>query len=212
MTINRLNVEDLPAIFHLLYNELGLKNVGTNEAFPRGAAHCNLEDLDMSPEQRRLAEKLCMEAAEKYPNMSATAGPLVIGKKLKEIKVEINNPNAKHAATEAHLSSCGVASNKIAIMHDGAVVPCHQLPDMVLGYVGETPLKTIWHESMGLQYLRSRHQIPLEHLETCKGCKYQKFCRGGCPATAYAATGKITSRDPRSCFRALLGEDQQHVY
>ncbi|HDL89469.1 MAG TPA: radical SAM protein [Thermodesulforhabdus norvegica] len=212
VTINRQNVHDLPNIFRLLYEQLKVASVSTNEAFPRGAAQCNLKELDMTPEDRRVAEGYCIEAAKHYPSLSAMAGPLALGNQLMEIKATLSNGQAPSSDYGGYLRACGGVFNKLDILHDGAVVPCNQLPQMVLGYVGETPLKTIWQESDGLRYMRARQKIPLYHLESCHDCQYQAFCTGGCPAMAYAATGKLTSRDPRSCYRALLGEDAEYVY
>jgi SynChlorMet cassette radical SAM/SPASM protein ScmE len=212
VTINRINFRDLPNIFRFLINDFEIRGVSTNEAFPRGAAQCNISHLDMTPKERRESEKISLELAQTYPTIGAMAGPLVIGRKLKEIDEDLKKPPELRKKGKGYLSACGIASNGLAIMHDGKVVPCHQLPHMVLGQVGVDPIKRIWHESVGLHYLRTRHRIPLDALEECRGCKYQPYCTGGCPATAYAATGKTTSRDPRSCYRALKGEDPEFEY
>ena len=211
VTINKLNVQDLPNIFYLLFEEFGLENVSTNEAFPRGAARCNLDDLDMTPEQRRQAERLCLEGAMKYPNLSAMAGPLAMATDLKEI-VSLDGQSSLKKPGGGRLTACGGVFNSLAILHNGAIVPCIQIPHLVMGFVGESPIKDLWQNSTKIRDLRSRHRIQLDQLESCKDCDYQSFCTGGCPAIAYAVTGEINGRDPRSCYRALLGEDHEYVF
>jgi SynChlorMet cassette radical SAM/SPASM protein ScmE len=212
VTINRVNLTDLPNTFKLLFEDLKVKSVGTNESFPRGSAHCNIKDLDMTPEERREAERICLEYAEKYPSISAAAGPLAIGRKLKEIKEYIKNPPKEKPRRGGFLRACNIASQKLSILHDGKIVPCTQLPHMVLGQIGVDPIEKVWHESVGLEYLRTRHRIPLGQLEECRDCKYQQYCTGGCPAVGYAVTGKMTGRNPRDCYRALLGEDPEYAF
>jgi SynChlorMet cassette radical SAM/SPASM protein ScmE len=212
VTINRLNLADLPRIFDLLVGELQLPKVTTNEAFPRGAAQCNLKDLDMTPEERREAQRVCMAYADKYPCISALAGPLALGRELQRIAHEMQKAEAERGRPGGYLSGCSIARESLAILHDGNVVPCLQLPHMVLGKVGVDPLLKIWRDAAGLHYLRTRHLIPLGDLDECRDCKYRQFCRGGCPAVGYALTGKMTGRNPRDCFRALLGEDPDYVF
>lgn len=212
VTINRLNLKDLPNVFKFLFDDLKLKSVGTNEAFPRGSAHCNIKDLDMTPEERREAERICLESSEKYPALSAAAGPLALGRKLKKIKEDLKNPPKEKPRKGGFLRACNIAYNKLSILHDGKIVPCTQLPHMVLGQVGVDSIKDVWNDSVGLQYLRTRHRIPLGQLEECRDCKYQQYCTGGCPAVGYAVTGKMTGRNPRDCYRALLGEDPEYVF
>ena len=212
VTINRVNLRDLPRLFPFLFEELGIEHVGTNEAFPRGAAQCNLKDLDMTPAERREAERTCLEAKVLYPALSASAGPLVMGRMLRLIDEDLARPPEERRRSGGSLSGCRVASQSLAVMHDGKVVPCLQLPHMVLGQAGVDPLRRIWQESVGLEYLRTRHRIPLGRLEECRDCRYQPYCTGGCPAIAYAVTGKTTGRDPRSCYRALKGEDPEFAF
>src|SRR5262249_55451065 len=156
-------------------------------------------------------QRTCLEYAQKYPFLEAKAGPLAHARDLKKIALEFQKPAQERAQTGGHLSACRIAYESLSVLHDGKVVPCHQIPHMVLGQVGVDPIKKIWQESVGLHYLRTRHRIPLGQLAECRGCKYQQFCTGGCPAIGYALTGKMTGRNPRDCYRALLGEDPDYV-
>ncbi|CAK0759979.1 Radical SAM protein [Gammaproteobacteria bacterium] len=211
VTINRINVHDLPALFHLLFEEMGFSQVSTNEVFARGAGRCYVDELELNAEERVVARHHCLDAAARYPSLGAMAGPLVEARQLADIRAAMAGRSDWQRNGGGYLSACGSVFNKLAILHNGAVVPCTQLPHLVLGYVGQEPLGTLWRQAEALRYLRERRHIPLERLEGCRGCRYQCFCTGGCPAMAYAATGELTAVDPRGCYQRLLAEEVADV-
>jgi sulfatase maturation enzyme AslB (radical SAM superfamily) len=55
--------------------------------------------------------------------------------------------------------------------------------------------------------LRERRKIKLSSLETCRGCAYLGFCKGGCPGGAVYANSDFNTRNPMDCYRVLKGED-----
>lgn len=211
VTINRTNFKDLPNIFKFLCEDLNVKNVCTNETFPRGSYLDNVDGIYLTREERWEAARTCLEYAEKYPAVTnAYDGPMSIFRKFKQTEEGLK-PLDDGARTGGTLSTCKCSFQSLAVLHDGKIVPCHQLPHMVLGQVGVDPIKKVWEDSAGLNYLRTRHRIPLGLLEECRGCKYQQYCSGGCPGAAYAMTGKMTVRNPRDCYRILLGEEPEYT-
>jgi radical SAM protein with 4Fe4S-binding SPASM domain len=96
---------------------------------------------------------------------------------------------------------------KIAVLHDGTIVPCHNLSTLHLGTIGADNLKEIWQDHPLLNTLRRRQEIPLKSLDTCRDCSYQGFCTGGCPGGAHFLTGELNARNPMDCYRVLKGED-----
>ena len=214
VTINKLNVSDLEATLKLLNNDLGLKSFGVNEAFPRGAGQCNHSSLEMTPEERRHSFSVMQEFDRAHPGVAsgAQSGPLVIANLIDKIDNARNTGKFDVHYRTGHLTGCNIMWQKLSILHDGTYVPCHQLPHIKLGKVGQDTLRDVWHKSPGLRQLRERANIPLESIPHCKGCKYQQYCTGGCPGVAYAITGEINTINPRDCYRAYIGEDPVYAY
>ncbi len=214
VTINKLNVLDLESTLKLLYNDLGLKSFGVNEAFPQGAGHCNHSTLEMTPGERRHSFMVMQEFDRNYPNVAngAQAGPLIIANLIDRIDKARKTGKFDIPYRTGYLTGCNIMWKKVSVLHDGTYVPCHQLTQIKLGKVGQDSLQDVWEKSPGLQQLRERDNISLESISHCKGCKYRQYCTGGCPGVAYAVTGEVNNINPRDCYRAYKGEDQVYAY
>jgi radical SAM protein with 4Fe4S-binding SPASM domain len=106
------------------------------------------------------------------------------------------------------LSSCGGVFSKMAILHDGTMVPCNMLPSLIMGVAGMHPVKEVWRTSPAINAVRYRRNVPLSAVPECKGCKYTGFCSGGCPAAVMAKTGRLIGIDPSGCYRAFHQEEE----
>jgi len=91
---------------------------------------------------------------------------------------------------EKNIYSCNAGSRLLAILADGAVMPCRRLP-IEVGNVTLSELLTIYRESPELIKLR-KSEIP----EKCKPCKYAQSCRGGAKCIACAKSGRYDIPDP----------------
>jgi SynChlorMet cassette radical SAM/SPASM protein ScmE len=213
-TLNKLNVYDLEDTLSLLYDDLELRNLGVNEAFPRGAGACNHSTLDMTPEERRMAFRIMQDFDAKHPGAASgsQAGPLITAKLLDIVDHAQVNGEVKMPFPTGTLSGCRIFWNQIDVLHDGTLVPCHQLSHIKLGKVGQDSLRDVWLNSPELNALRDRINIPLSSLPFCQGCTYQNLCTGGCPGIAYALTGDVNTPNPMACYRAYKGEHPVHVY
>ena len=211
VTINRYNVNDLENIARLLLEEVGLSGIGTNEAFPCGATDRSGE-ITLTFDQRHQAMQILATLGERYPGrINATAGPFVYVHELRRIDKAIAKGETGFP-DRGHLSSCGGAFNKIAVMHDGTLIPCHNLSTLHIGKIGQEDLGVVWRTHPILQALRARYTIPLHTLETCRECEYQGFCSGGCPGGALYLVGDLNARNPQDCYRVLKGKDLKFEY
>jgi radical SAM protein with 4Fe4S-binding SPASM domain len=104
------------------------------------------------------------------------------------------------------LCSCGGVFSKMAILHDGTMVPCNMLPTLVMGVAGMHPIRDAWLHSPAINAVRYRYETPLTSVSTCTSCPYAGFCAGGCPALVMAQKGRLLGIDPLSCYRYLKGE------
>ncbi|MDX9993537.1 MAG: radical SAM protein [Anaerolineales bacterium] len=200
VTINRHNVDDLENVARLLLEEVGLPSFSTNEAYACGATDRTEDAVILTPAQREQAMRVLTQLSEKYNNrIAAQAGPLVLARELKTMD-EMMAEGQTSRPGRGKLTSCGGVFSKLAVNHDGTIVPCHILSPVVLGRVGQDSLQDLWLNHPDMLRLRQRQEIPLESLETCQGCAYQGFCSGGCPGGALYANGDYNTRNPESCY------------
>lgn len=206
VTLNRYNVDDLENIAHLLLEEVGLPAFSTDEVNPCGLVARQGEELLLTPVQRRQAMEVLTRLAERYDGrITATSGPLALARNFREME-EARAGGKGGLPGGGALSSCGGCFSRLAVHHDGTIVPCHQLGTLPLGAAGVDDLQRVWLEHPLLQALRRRRSIPLESLESCRNCPYRNFCRGGCPAGALFLTGRLDERNPRQCYRVFQEE------
>jgi SynChlorMet cassette radical SAM/SPASM protein ScmE len=207
VTINHYNVEDLENIAQILLEEVGLPEFTTNEAYFCGATNRAEGGIVLTSAQRKQAMRTLTDLEARYEGrISATAGPLCMAQEYSRIE-KARAAGQSSLPGRGMLSSCGGVFNKIAVLHDGTIVPCHNLSTLHLGTIGVDDLQTVWLEHPLINELRQRREIPLSSLSTCQDCPYLGFCAGGCPGSALFLTGETNARDPLSCFRVYMGED-----
>ncbi len=201
VTINRHNVDDLEAIARLLLEEVGLTSFGTNEAEQMGTARCYGQDVVLSEEERRRAMAALTRLSEQYDGrIGAAAGPLARARMFGEIEAALARGESG-VPGRGTLCSCGGVFSKLAVLHDGTMVPCNMLPTLTMGVVGVNRLQDAWLRHPSINVVRQRRGIPLAALPECADCHYVGFCTGGCPATVMAQSGRLNGRDPQTCYR-----------
>lgn len=211
VTVNRHNVDDLENIAHLLLDEVGLAGFSTNEAFPCGAAGRPESGIMLTPAQRRQAMRTLTMLAERYNGrISAQAGPLALAREFAKIEEALAN-GVSGWPGRGTLCGCGGVFTKIAVLHDGTIVPCHNLSTLHMGAIGVDDLQQVWLEHPLMNAVRQRREVPLSALATCRDCPYQGFCTGGCPGGAVTANGDLMSRNPLDCYRVHRGEDPYYT-
>lgn len=206
VTLNKHNVDDLEGIAALLIDDIGLSGFSTNEAEAMGTARCTGENILLSPDQRKAAMQTLIALSDRYDGkISATAGPLSTGRMVQEID-SLRDAGETEMKGRGLLVSCGGVFSKMAILHDGTMVPCNMLPTMVMGVAGMHPIRDAWLYSPAINAVRYRRRVPLSSISTCSDCPYTGFCAGGCPASVMAKKGRLHGIDPLSCYRYHIGE------
>ncbi|GAB4342270.1 MAG: hypothetical protein Kow0089_17260 [Desulfobulbaceae bacterium] len=201
VTINRHNIHDLENIAVLLLEELGLPAFSTNEAERMGTARCHGQDVVLSNEERRQALEVLRKLNEKYQGrISAMAGPLAMADHFADIETRLARGETG-VPGRGTLSSCGGVFQKMAVLHDGTMVPCNLLPTLTMGVIGVNPLQEAWLHHPSINAIRRRREIPLSSLDGCSDCSYTGFCNGGCPASVLNKCGRLHATDPTFCYR-----------
>mgnify|MGYP003601629312 CR=1 FL=1 len=207
VTVNRHNVGDLERTFRLLLDDVGLARVGTNDAMPMGTGCARREDIVLLPEQRPEAMRTLVRLEQAYPGrIQATAGSLALWHMFREMEAARASGQKTRRWKMGCLSSCGCMFAKLAVHHDGMIVPCNMLAAAALGTIGATPIRSIWQDHPLLKEMRGRGEIPMAQVPGCAGCGWIPYCSGGCPATEFTRTGDLYAANPECCYRRFLEE------
>jgi len=205
VTINRHNLHDLVNIAHLLLDEIGLPSFSTNEAMPMGAGCRNQEETTLSPVELAQAMEIMDRLQQRYPNrLQAQAGPQA--KRITYTQMEHARQTGEKTSRwqMGYLTGCGCVFNKISIMHDGGIVPCHILSGVVIGNIQTDSLTDIWQNHPTLISLRQRRSLPMQQVPGCDECEWASYCNGSCPGLAYELTGDFNRANPHDCYRRYL--------
>jgi SynChlorMet cassette radical SAM/SPASM protein ScmE len=207
VTINRHNLKDLGNIAKLLLEDIGLDSFATNEAMPMGAGCRSNANMSLSAKEKMAAMAAVGRLQRRYPGrLSATAGPHVKRKMYAEMVHARRTGEKPHSWTMGFLTACGCVFSKIDVMHDGSVVPCCMLPNLILGNINCDSLLDIWYHHPTMIALRERRSIPMSEVPGCESCEWDPYCNGSCPGLAHKLTGDFNRANPDDCFKTFLKE------
>ncbi len=207
VTVNRFNVDDLENIARLLLDEIGLPGFSTNEAYPCGATNRTEGGIMLTPAQRLKAMRTLTGLTARHDGrINASAGPLALAREFKRVEDALATGQTAMPG-RGTLCGCGGVFDKMAVLHDGTIVPCHNLSTLRMGTIVVDDFQKAWLEHPLMDAVRQRREIRLDALETCQGCRYQGFCTGGCPGGAVFLTGELNVRNPMDCYRVHRGQD-----
>jgi SynChlorMet cassette radical SAM/SPASM protein ScmE len=210
VTLNRHNFRDLENIAVLLLEDIGLPSFTTNEAMPIGSGCENQGDVALTSREKAEAMETIARLLERYPDrLRASAGPHAKRKYYAEMEHARRTGEKSTSYQMGYLSACGCIFSNLDILHDGTIVPCHMLSDLVLGNITTHSLDEIWRTHPVLEALRGRRAIPMEQVVGCEGCEWTSFCNGSCPGLAYQLTGDFNRANPEDCYRRFLLETNQ---
>lgn len=204
-TINQINQADLIDLADLLLNKLGLVSFGTNDVMPIGAGCDNMNDIALTPEQRYQVMVTLHELNEKYDQrITGTAGPVANWTRYSDMERILQGKEPVSNWRQGFLSACGCIFHRLAVHHDGAITPCHMLPDLNIGRLGIDSLKDIWNNHPVIKAMRDRQAVPLKDVEGCSDCQWNSICNGGCPSLPFQRSGSFKAADIHDCYRRFL--------
>jgi len=207
VTVNRHNVDDLEGTARLLLDEIGLNSFGTNDAMPMGTGCERQESIIITPAQRLTAMTTLARLDRMYPGrINASAGSLGLFRMYREMEGARATGTSTSRWRMGVLSSCGCMHLKLAVHHDGTVVPCNMLAAASLGNIREHSIRDIWRAHPLLEELRGRKNLPMADVRGCEACEWTPYCNGGCPAVEYTRTGDLYRVDPNCCYRRFIAE------
>lgn len=204
VTINKYNVHDLVSVARLLLEDMGLSAFSTNSASFMGLCRYNVEDVQLTIQERSNAMEVLSRLNAKYNGrISADAGPLAEAKAWFDME-QARRDGQKSMPGRGYLTGCNGPMSKIAVRADGVIVPCIQMSHIELGRIDKDDLTEVWQSHSELRRLRERSAIPLSSFEFCKDCPYINYCTGNCPALAYTIIGDDAHPSPDACLKRFL--------
>jgi SynChlorMet cassette radical SAM/SPASM protein ScmE len=207
VTVNRYNLDDLEDVSRLLLEDVGIGAFSTNDAMPMGSGCQNRESIALTLQEQRRAMEILVGLSERYNGrVAAMAGPLAKAKSFAEMERARATEEKTSRWHMGYLTSCGGVFNKLDVLHDGGIVPCHMLHRLVMGKVGEDPVKEIWRDHPTLVALRERRKIPMNQVPGCEDCEWAPYCNGGCPGLAHELTGDFNRANPWDCYKRFVEE------
>jgi len=205
VTIHRYNLQDLENIARFLLDEIGMKSISTNSACYLGLARSHEEEVTLSAPEFTRAMEILLVLADQYPGrITATAGPLSLGRHFQAM--EKARLEGRDIPGRGFLTGCGCMWSKMSVRPDGMMVPCGMLAHIALGKINEVSLRNVWQNHPEFVRLRQRYLIPLSDFEECRSCDYRMMCTGNCPASGYTRTGNVFAPSPEGCLKRFLTE------
>jgi SynChlorMet cassette radical SAM/SPASM protein ScmE len=204
-TISKHNMDDLEAMAAFLLEDIGLPSMTNNEASPIGTG-CTYQDEVALDHKDILQVGLRLEKLqEKYPNrITAQAGPLAKLGMYREMEDARETGVTTNRWKMGYLSSCGGVFNKLAILHDGSIVPCSLLHDLIMGNLKTDDLLDVWENSEVIKEVRDRYAVPMTDIRECANCEWACYCNGGCPGIVQQIQKTIMAPSWRMCYKSFL--------
>lgn len=99
----------------------------------------------------------------------------------------------------SHLRTCAVGQSYFVFDTEGQVAKCQMdIDTTITDCTDPDPLSTVRTSSKGIRNLR------VEDKDECRECEWRYWCTGGCPLSAYRATGRYDAKSPDcSIYKAL---------
>ncbi len=204
-TISKHNMDDLEAMAAFLLEDIGLPSMTNNEASPIGTG-CTYQDEVALDHKDILQVGLRLEKLqEKYPDrITAQAGPLAKLGMYREMEDARETGVTTNRWKMGYLSSCGGVFNKLAILHDGSIVPCSLLHDLIMGNMKTDDLLDVWENSEVIKEVRDRYSVPMTDIRECANCEWACYCNGGCPGIVQQIQKTIMAPSWRMCYKSFL--------
>jgi len=202
-TITRHNADDLEAIVDLLADR-GVDRFCFYH-LDYGGRGADIQDVDLSPEQRREAVRRVCEMTREYHDRGHEIETLLVGNYadaaylVEYARRELGDERAERVLAYLRRNGGDPTGERVAdVDYQGNVHLTQFWQGYALGNVRDRPFGEIWTDESNplLRALRERES----HLQgRCGACEYQDVCRGASRLRAIAASGDPFAPDPQ-CY------------
>lgn len=134
------------------------------------------------PPSPKLLTQQVKAALYRSAELAAWGGPLVRFREVEHLRYQL-----RHKVARKHYCYA-ITGQSLVVMPDGSVYPCSSLAGMSAFYLGNVG-------EQGFSLSRALFEAPLlqrtvDEMEGCRSCPDNWLCGGGCPARAYAYSGR----------------------
>ena len=204
-TINKKNVADIPAIFHLLEEE-NIPRVCFYHLVYAGRGSKLIKE-DLTHEESRRVVDLIMDKTKElhergFPMEVLTVdnhcdGPYIYLRLLKEDKKRAQEVYELLKMNQGNSSGIGIG----CVSWDGSVYPDQFWRHHSLGNVTERKFSEIWMDTSNelMAGLKNRKSLIQANADRCAGCKWFDVCNGNFRVRAEAVYGNVWADDP-ACY------------
>lgn len=204
-TINKQNVQDIPAIFDMLEAE-NIPRVCFYHLVYAGRGSKMVEE-DLSHEESRKAVDLIMDrtkALHEKGNLVEVLtvdnhcdGPYVYLRLLKENPERADQVFELLSMNQGNSTGIGIG----CVSWDGEVYADQFWRHHSFGNIRERPFSEIWTDLSDeiMAGLKDRKSLIKEHADRCAHCKWLDICNGNFRVRAEAVTGNVWADDP-ACY------------
>lgn len=205
VTISRHNMHDLREMARFLLDGLNMPYFSCNEASPVGAGCTCADEVALDHADTLRAGLELEELSRTYPGrIKAEAGPLAKLRMYREMEEARRTGEMTRRWKMGHLSSCGGVFCRMGVLHDGSMVPCSMLHQLVMGNLLTDDITDAWNNSPAIREVRNRYTIPLRRIPECADCPWVDYCNGGCPGITMQLRRTIAAPGRDGCYRDFL--------
>ncbi|CAD6493185.1 MAG: Coenzyme PQQ synthesis protein E [Candidatus Argoarchaeum ethanivorans] len=204
-TINKKNVADIPAIFHLLEEENIPRVCFYHLVYAGRGSKLIKEDLTYK-ESRRVVDLIMDKTKELHKRGfhievltvdNHCDGPYIYQRLLKEDKKRAQEVYELLKMNQGNSSGIGIG----CVSWDGSVYPDQFWRHHSLGNVTERKFSEIWMDTSNelMAGLKNRKSLIQANADRCAGCKWFDVCNGNFRVRAEAVYGNVWADDP-ACY------------
>lgn len=186
-TITKNNLHELDALIKLS-SQLGIKKMKINRVIPIFMSNINVEDIQISPEEYKVAIENANVLAQKNNISLGSEDPVTF---------QLFNKYDKMETTT--FGGCSAGITQIYITSRGDVLPCPYLP-IKIGSIRKIKLsKLLKIKNSNKFFMNMKSNVKGK----CGSCKFKMLC-SGCRAAALYNTGDLLAPDPMCLIPSLL--------
>ncbi|SHJ70923.1 radical SAM/SPASM domain-containing protein [Desulfofundulus thermosubterraneus] len=146
----------------------------------------------VAPPEPELLSQQVKAAIKRAEEIARLGGPLIRFREVERLKYQLHR-----GITRQHYCYA-TTGQSMAVMPDGSVYPCASLSGLTEFYLGRiTDGRFSLAEALAGTSLLGR---TVEVMAGCRDCWHRYLCGGGCPARAYAFTGRVDRACKADCL------------
>lgn len=204
-SINKENLNQLPAIFEILKKE-GVKSWQVQMALPMGNFREHEKEMLIEPKD---VDQVIDFAYEHYQEgIQIHFGDCIGYYNLKsgEVRKSYTKEGYSH-----YWQGCTAGKFSFGLLHNGDIIGCTSVrrDDLVEGNIREKSIGEIWEDPDNFAWSRTQAKEKLGGL--CQKCAYGDYCLGGCPNTRLCIHDDFQAANEYCSYALAVEEEKEKI-